>query len=76
LFGTYSNAAIPAFVQLLPSLVALPILDNEWTAAELPAVEFIYNNTVTPNGRSGDIYVQDPSAGGLLVTIEIDEIGP
>lgn len=75
LFGTMSNAVVPAFVQVLPTLVALNALDNVWLEAELPEIEFQFNNTAAPNGRSGDIWVQDPSAGGILIQIEVEEIG-
>lgn len=76
IFGTLNrNPLGAAWVPLLPTLTALATLDNEWTEAELPAIEFQCNYTPTALlGRTGDIYVQDAGAGGVLVQIEISEI--
>lgn len=77
LFGTMNNAAVPVFVQVLPTLVALNGLDNSWLETDLPEVEFLFNNTAAPNGRSGDIWVETPAAAaaGVLIQIELEEIG-
>ena len=74
-FGSWNNAVPPAFVQYLPELVAIGgPMDSEWTTVELPAVEFVLNTLVAPNGRSGSIYVL-ASLANLLIQIEVEEIG-
>ena len=77
-FGTLNNAAIPAFVQVFPELVALgaPIpIDSEWTEFDLPNIEFMLNSLAAPNGRSGDLYVQETLAAGVNIEIicELEE---
>ena len=75
IFGTFNRAAVPAFVQILPTLVAIAGLDNEWMEVDLPPAEFQCN--YTPNallGRTGDIWVRDAGAGGVLIQIEVEEI--
>ncbi len=73
-FGTLNRAGAPAFVQLLPTLVAINGLDNEWIEAEIPVVEFMSWPQLTAAGRIGDIYVQ-ASAIGVLITLELKEYG-
>jgi len=80
LFGTNDrNVALAAFVQLLPTLVAIDTLDNEWTEADLPAIEFASNRTPTAAGRTGDIYIVAGTVAvpvaGIIVSIEIEEFG-
>jgi len=73
-FGTLDRQAIPAFVQLLPELVAQNTLDNEWTEWDLPAVEFAPNTALLAAGRTGNIYVL-ASAALVDVVIEVKEKG-
>jgi hypothetical protein len=73
-FGTLNRAAAPAFVQLLPTLVAINGFDNEWIETEIPAVEFMSWPQLTAAGRLGDIYVL-ASVAAVLVLIEVKEIG-
>ena len=74
-FGTLNrNPAGAAFVQLLPTLVAINTLDNEWAEDEIPAVEFMSWPQLTAAGRTGDIYVL-ASAAAVLVQIEVREFG-
>ena len=72
--GTLNRAAAPAFVQLLPTLVAINGFDNEWMETEIPAVEFMSWPQLTAAGRLGDIYVL-ASVAAVLVLIEVKEIG-
>ena len=75
-FGTLDrNPAGAAFVVLLPVLVAINGLDNEWNEAELPGVEFLSWPQVTVAGRTGDIYVNVAAALTPTVQIEVKEIG-
>ena len=72
-FGTLDLVApIANFVQLLPILVAIDTLDNEWGESDIPAIEFIANTTAGANGRLGDIYVL-ASAAAVTVAIEIKQ---
>jgi len=73
-FGTLDRATPAAFVQLLPTLVAINGFDNVWEEDEIPSVEFASNATTGANGRTGDIYVL-ASAAGVVVSIEVEEEG-
>lgn len=75
-FGTQDSAAVPAFVQLLPDLVALNTLDNVWGEDEIPVVEFAINRSLLAVGREGNIYVSSlGAAAGVVVVIEVEEFG-
>lgn len=73
-FGTLNRAVAPAFVALLPILVAIAGLDNEWTEEEIPAVEWVSWPQATAAGRTGDVYVL-AGAATVTVQIEVKEIG-
>ncbi|MDO9579927.1 MAG: hypothetical protein Q7J06_05095 [Bacteroidales bacterium] len=79
LFGTRDRAVDPALVQLLPDLVAINTLDNEWTEEEIPAVEFIPDTQLLAAGRTGDIYVVAGTVAvpvaGAIISIEVEEFG-
>lgn len=79
LFGTNDRVAVPAFVQLLPTLLAINGLDNEWLEEEIPAVEWISNETAGAAGRNGNIYVVAGTVAvpvaGVIVQIELEEFG-
>jgi hypothetical protein len=79
LFGTNNRAVVAAFVQLLPALVAIDTLDNEWQEEEIPAVEWVSNESALAAGRTGDIRVVAGTVAipvaGVFVTIEIEEFG-
>jgi hypothetical protein len=52
-------------------------VDSEWTEDEIPAVEFSVVLTVPSvaiNNREGNIYLF-ASAAGVMVSIEVDELG-
>lgn len=72
-FGTRNNAAVPAIVPMLPSLLALTGIPGLLTEEEIPAVEFQVNNAVAPLGRDGNLYVV--AAAGVLVSVEVAEWG-
>lgn len=74
IFGTRDRAGAPAFVALMPALLAINTFDNEWEETDLPAVEFRPNRALLAAGREGNIWVQ-ASAVGVLFVIEIEEIG-
>ena len=72
-FGTWDRTVAGAlFVALLPILVAIDTLDNEWLETGLPPIEFAANTTVGANGRTGNIYVV-ASAAAVTVVIEVAE---
>jgi len=73
-FGTSDLSAIPLFVQLLPDLLALNTVDNIWTEADLPPVEFSAVALALANGRNGLVYVLG-SAAGVIIRAEIEEFG-
>jgi len=69
-FGTLNRAGAPAFVQMIPTLVAINTLDNEWDEEDIPFYEFMSWPQLTAAGRTGDIYVL-ASAAAVLVAIEL-----
>lgn len=79
LFGTNDRAAVPAFVQLLPDLVAINGLDNEWTEEDIPAVEWMSDESLLAAGRTGNIHVVAGTVAvpvaGVIISIEIEEFG-
>jgi len=79
LIGTRDRAVAPAFVQLLPDLVAQNTLDNEWTEWDLPAVEFATNLGALAAGLLGDVYVVAGTVlapvAGVIIAIEVQEKG-
>ena len=71
---------IPLFVQYIPDLLAVNGLDTEWNESEIPATEFSRLALAAALGREGNIYLQALDAlgagvAGVLVTLEVDEIG-
>lgn len=79
LFGTRDRAVPAALVQLLPDLVAINGLDNEWPEEEIPGVEFAADTRALAAGRLGDIYVVAGTVAvpvaGVIVSIEVEEYG-
>lgn len=79
LFGTRDRAVAPALVQLLPDLVAINGLDNEWTEEEIPAIEFAADTSALAAGRLGDIYVVAGTVAvpvaGVIIVLEVEEYG-
>jgi hypothetical protein len=73
-FGTLDAAAMPAFVQYLPDLLALNGLENIWNEVDLPATEFSVDPQALALGRAGNIFVL-ASAALVLITIEVEEFG-
>jgi len=74
-FGTLNTT--PAFVQYIPTLLALTGFDNEWDENDLPQVVFSVLATVPDipaNNRQGDIYVL-ASGAAVLVIVELEEFG-
>lgn len=76
LIGTMDNT-VPAalFVQLLPTIIAIPGLDGERLEVELPPVEFAVDASALAAGATGNIFLEDASAGGLLIRLEVEEFG-
>lgn len=63
---TLGTGAGGAYAALTPAFQAVNNIENIWTEAELPAVEW-----------TADMYVQAPgwAAGALNVQVEVEEIG-
>ena len=73
-FGTLDrNPAGAAFVALMPIFLAIAGMDNEWLQTEIPAIEWISNETLTAAGRTGDI--RCVTSGAVTIAIEVYEIG-
>ena len=72
-FGSMNRAVPAVFVALLPILVAINGLDNEWLEEEIPAVEFMSWPVVTVAGRTGNVLVVG-GAAGVVVQIEVKEL--
>lgn len=72
LLGTYTTAGV--FAQLLPTIIAIPTLSGSMEEEELSYVEFLLDTSAAAAGTTGDIYVQDAGAGGLIISLEIEEI--
>jgi len=70
LLGTYNTAL--AFVQVLPTIIAIPGLSNTMEEEELSNIDFLL--TLDGVGTTGDIYIQDATVGGgLLIRLEVEE---
>ena len=75
-FGTQDNAVAPAFVQVLPDLLALNTLENVWNEEDLPAVEFTPDRNLLAAGLEGNIYVSSLGvAAGVVLVLEVEEFG-
>lgn len=74
IFGTRDRAAIPAWVPLMPAIVAVNGLDTEWGEDVLPSFEFRTNRAALALGREGNIWVT-ASAAGVTLMLEVEEIG-
>ena len=74
IIGTWDNAVpVAAFVALFPTIRCIAGQHDFLTEKQLPDVEFALDNTATPNGRSGNIYVLT-SVAGVIVRATIKEI--
>ena len=71
-FGTLSNAAVPAMVQMFPTQLAINGIPGELLEEELVGVEFMLNSQATPLGWDGSLYVTS-SVAGVQITAEVAE---
>lgn len=71
-FGSRNNAAVPAFVPYLPTILALNGIDGVLTEEDLPPIEWLVDGAVAPAGRDGNLYVVS-SVAGVLVSVEVAE---
>lgn len=74
IFGTVDNAVAPAFIPLLPTIVAIAGLDGWYEETHLPDVEFVNDRTAGALGMVGNIYVQ-ATAINVLVRLAVEEFG-
>lgn len=72
--GTQSGT--PAFVPLLPTILAPAGITGTLTEAQIPAVMFESTTNVAAAAaqRNGNCYVL-ASAGGIIITIEVEKFG-
>ena len=77
LFGTLSNAGVPALVQMFPTQLAVNGMPGGMLEEELADVEFMLNSQAAPNGWTGDLYVESYAAGviaaGVQISVEVAE---
>jgi len=71
-FGTLSNAGVPAMVQMFPQQQALATIPGGLGEADLTDVEFMLNSQALPNGWDGNLYVTS-SVAGVQISCEVAE---
>ena len=71
-FGTLSNAVVPAMVQMFPTQLALAGIPGGLIEEELVGVEFLLNSQAAPNGWGGSFYVTS-SVAGVEISCEVAE---
>lgn len=71
-FGTLSNAAVPAMVQMFPTQQAISGIPGGMLEEELVDVEFMLNSQATPLGWDGSLYVTS-SVAGVQISAEVAE---
>lgn len=71
-FGTLSNAAVPAMVQMFPTQLAINGIPGEILEEELAGVEFMLNSQATPLGWDGSLYVTS-SVAAVQISAEVAE---
>lgn len=74
IFGTLSNAAVPAMVPLLPTQLAITGIPGGLNEEDLAGIEFMLNSQATPAGWDGSLYVTS-SVAGVLIRAEVAEKG-
>ena len=70
-FGTLSNAGVPAMVQMFPTQLALANVVGGRTEEELPGVEFMLNSQAAPLGWNGNLIVTATLAGVIVAGVQI-----
>jgi len=70
-FGTLSNAGVPAMVQMFPTLQALSGIPGGLGEDDLVGVEFMLNSQATPLGWDGSLWVESYAAGVITAGVEI-----
>lgn len=71
LFGTLSNAGVPALVQMFPTQQALAGVPGGLNDADLVGVEFMLNSQAAGAGWTGDLYVESYVAGVITAGCQI-----
>ncbi len=76
-FGTLSNAGVPAMVPMFPTQLALPAIPGGLNEQDLVGVEFMLNSQAAGAGWTGDLYVESYVAGvitaGCQISAEVAE---
>ncbi len=71
-FGTLSNAGVPAMVQMFPTQLAITGIPGGLVEDELAGVEFELNSQAAGAGWDGSLYVTS-SAAGVQISAELAE---
>jgi len=76
-FGTLSNAGVPAMVPMFPTQLALANIPGGMLEEELVGVEFMLNSQAAPAGWNGNLVVTATLAGvivaGVQISVEVAE---
>lgn len=70
-FGTLSNAAVPAMVQMFPTQLAITGIPGGLGEDDLVGVEFMLNSQATPLGWDGSLWVESYAAGVITAGVQI-----
>ena len=70
-FGTLSNAPVPAMVQMFPTQLALSGIPGELLEEDLVGVEFMLNSQAAPAGWNGNLIVTATLAGVVSANVQI-----
>lgn len=70
-FGTLSNAPVPAMVQMFPTQLAFSGIPGELLEEDLVGVEFMLNSQAAPAGWNGNLIVTATLAGVISAAVQI-----
>jgi len=70
-FGTLSNAPVPAMVQMFPTQLAIANIPGGMLEEDLVGVEFMLNSQAAPAGWNGNLIVTATLAGVVSANVQI-----
>lgn len=71
IFGTLSNAGVPAMVQMFPTQLAINGIPGGMLEEDLVGVEFMLNSQAAGAGWNGSLYVESYAAGVITAGVQI-----